>query len=524
MAKTTIEIGNSAGMFSLIDSDRLRYTLVCVISALVIVIFGAFTIDSHGVVAISDSKQNVTFVYNLVNYGTFSSATEDVPNNPDHFREPFYPFYMAGLAWAFTDIDQVSYECFSEGPECAHIRVFMAYANLPLLIALVWIAVSTVRLFTTNWRVVYLITTLMLLANPFLYHQAFTELPAAVLLLIHSRYLYLTFRDWGAGRKQFRIALIAGISLALLTLTKAIFQFWILSLVVGMAGFFVFNFVRRKHFTRLSAGLTALLIFPSIILVGSWMARNYVQTGQFEIAGRDGIILALRAEFNDITLREYAAGFAHYSSPIMRPLLIQLFNEDDYLRLDRHQEGSFFQQIRNLNGRVVTHARVTYGMDGENMLNIDEELLKRAAMDFIREAPHKQLLLATMFAYRGSFVAPDPHHFQYIPGLGLIPQALISSLLYVPFIICALFFMPAMIWASVRALLQRHYALLMFFLPTWCGFACYAAFTHFIPRYTTPLVPIMVIAFALAVERFGPVLWDHVQRARLRVRRVLRLT
>lgn len=65
--------------------------------------------------------------------------------------------------------------------------------------------------------------------------------------------------------------------------------------------------------------------------------------------------------------------------------------------------------------------------------------------------------------------------------------------------------LPAWVFllGTIGALYYRRKQYLLFASPAWYYIAFYAVLTHFIPRYSLPLLPVMIVCWFWSVDAFG---------------------
>jgi hypothetical protein len=506
-ASETAPLNITAGF---LQTDKGRLALAILIGTVVTILIGLASIDSSP--QRGDANQNLTYAYNLLKYGVFSLSQEDHPDVPsDIFREPFYPFLLAGMLRTFANLDNVMLDCFLEEPDCADLRLLAKRVNIPLYIALTIVFVIAAKIFAGQWRLVYFGLVLLLSAEYFYHFRSLTELPATLLLLLHALFMYLTFTSSPQQRRTYVYAALSSVMLGLLVLTKAAFLYWIVVLAVGLGVYTVYKLRTQRYLI----GVAALLILPAVLLSGMWMVRNYQQFGEFKVAGREGLVLALRAEFTYMTSREYIASFAFFSTPALKPWLLMLFDPSDYHRLDRDDDATYFRRTMNMESEVAARAISQYGLSDVSSRVEFDQMITAAALSIIRENWHKHALLTLTFAYRGSFVYVGPHVIQY----GSAPPVVSWLINYIPrlvVLVLAIFYFPAFLWVVGRAAVNKHYHLMIFFLPVMYSFGIHAVATHYIPRYSTPLVPFFIITFVIAAGQVTDTVRERFARRKLR--------
>lgn len=471
---------------------RLPYLLTGIVASVLIVIVTIMSINDE--ISVHDAQQNMAIAFNVAKYGVFSADEHDsLPLRATLLREPLYPAYLAGVLRAFVDTDTLTYTCLVEEAECEHVRLLLKRAIIPVYVALMWAFAAAAYWITRRLWLTWILLALLGIVDYFWYNDLMTELPAALFLLLHSAYLYRVIQPGTATRDVYIFATLSGLSLGALVLIKAIFLYWALLLVLAALVIFLMRGRCPQHL-RYAAVLTVL---STLLLITPWLVRNYVVFGEFKIAGRDSNVLSVRAEFSYMTGQEYLAQFAYFAPQGIQPILLTLFDEAHYSRFPRLDEDgnrnldSFYWRSR-LGGYVTERALEEYG-------SLNDSARTRAALSIIRENWMQHTALTVSFAYRGSFVKIFRH---------LAIDRQIAQFIYVITYGVSLFFVPALLGVALVALARRRWALLAFLLPAMYSFAIHAAITHYIPRYSAPLVPVFLIALGVVVVGVVGQVWD----------------
>ena len=218
------------------------------------------------------------------------------------------------------------------------------------------------------------------------------------------------------------------------------------------------------------------------LLTLPWMVRNAVEVGHFGISGRDGELLAIRAEYGRLTWAEIGGAFAYWLPiqshlPGHSRLLAAVHDRLEpaglgFARLDRFNPDSFYVHAKWMTGEVANRAQAHDPAWLSSQSRCDAQL-KQAAGELIRENWLKQAALTLAFAIRGT---------------GAL-YAGVLAILVVP---------AAFVVLALAAWKRRDLALTLLMLPALYGFGIHAAATHFIPRYGRPLIPVALVVCALA--------------------------
>jgi hypothetical protein len=128
---------------------------------------------------------------------------------------------------------------------------------------------------------------------------------------------------------------------------------------------------------------------------------------------------------------------------------------------------------------------------------IDEDL-KQESIAKIKQNWRKHLALTATFAYRGSFI-------KMVAENSLVPIRLV--------------YIISMFAVLYLALKQQHIGIIFFLLPALFSYGIHAFASHYISRFSVPLIPCLAIAFLWLILRF-----NHKSRYEKREFKVLELS
>jgi hypothetical protein len=445
-----------------------------------------------------DDLQTLKMAVNLRYHGVASLDAEP-PYTPSMYREPL-PVVTTAIAIALADavLGNAGSEAYLAGDR----------ARLVKLQNLFWLALLCVSAF---WAT-YLLTSSRLLGalaallmnfdviplaevglRPLLVDTLMSEVSAAALLLAAGAFLVAAMRT----RRVAHFAW-AGLCFGMLALTKAAFLyvfvgFAVLFLAIAMIGV-------RKSPAIARLGPVAALAIAFAAVVVPWMGRNYVQLGEFQLAERGGVVLYLRALKNDMTPDEYRGAFYFWAPPPLQPAIGRIlgFSSSDLQRggrlqrLNRKPEADFYRD------------------DIAAWRNAKPE----ETITFIRRALAEQLLLERLAAEGGESAQPADSVLQQ-RAISMIAENPARHLATTPLFLWrgAFFALPVLLAALVYAVWRRDYALGVFVLPGLGTIMFFGLLTHFLPRYSTPVVPMEVVTVVVLAWCAVSALWRaHAQR------------
>ena len=447
---------------------------------------------------VSDRQKYPLIAFNLLEHGAYYAQQDygrrlerGEPIVPYVLRAPGYPFFLAAVFSMSRHFDGVDPQCLitDRCPGAVAVRRDVQRASAVVAALLVPATALLVGVAFGGWSAATVAGALMLLSVP---NNDQSRL-AALFLLGHAGFGMLAYR--AVGRHRFALAAASGALLAALILTRAIFLYWLYALVVF--GFVQLAMQRRAR-GEMGARTTGTIALAAILLVLPWMARNHAAGGRFAVADQRGSLLAIRAEYSEITWPELVGGFAYYlprapdAMKDVRRSLMRAVKPDvhGYERFNRNHWDGFYRRAKRQSGVVAARAREdpewksgVRGRHGRDMA------LDRSAREVILENWSKHIALSFVFGLRGSVV-----HLQrfdlttYGSPIAAVIRCLSDLTAWAAF-----FHVPAMIAAIAVLGARRDWPRLYFFLPALFSFVVHAGATHYLPRYSDPLTPIWIV-------------------------------
>lgn len=454
-----------------------------------------------------DGEQNLTMAYNTAKYGVFSDSVLENPNPPpSNRREPLYPMVLAAFLSQTVQSNPITAQCLITADQaCQPILKRLKGVNIGLLLAVSLTAFIAAKVIVGG-KSAPLAAALWAGVNPYLFlalNDFYSDLFASLLFIILSTSLYLIvyrfarkgsvnrgakgqrFSSTLNGLSNFPIlksfdvlpapkgkskgghaktdgksktvpqaaAILAGLTLGSLILVKAVFLYLGALIAIGFVG------VARcvKSWQPIKQGLIVLCV--AYLLVGGWMTRNFIELGQARVAGRDGEILAIRAEFSTMNWTEYAWSFCAFT-PICKEDVLPKLDPQAAIHLHESKEGGFYRRTKD---RIAAMRPKTLNPLATDQSNIDQQL-SRDAIALIRKNWLKHVALTLTFAYRGMLP-----HFPYFIAFWVF------------------------IGVAVRS---QNMGLLLFLIPSIYSFGVHSFASHYIDRYSVPLLPTLSVLLA----------------------------
>jgi 4-amino-4-deoxy-L-arabinose transferase-like glycosyltransferase len=423
-----------------------------------------------------DGAENYCAAANLYVVGTFSDDCDyrsGIPRaapQPSMKREPGTPALVA-LTFALLNGDQDVRACVATSPDwCKALRIHQRML----------LAVPFVALILLVYIVCYDITARGALSAIAALCAAFgtglvessmsflSETAAAVLLLLVAWMLCRITNH----RHVMISGVVCGVALGLLSLTKAVYFYFLP--VLGLLALFALAF-RARRGAALST-LTAVLI--AALISGLWIYRNHERLGTNAIAGRDNRVMGIRAAFTTISWSQYWTGYLAFT-PMVGPRLIEILGigSENFAVFDRKRPESLEVggQTRKVLGGKITRQR---------------------SLSTLVENWPMELALVPLTIYRSAFL---PVGFYSHRGANEpLPMRIISSFSLAIATVIALSMLPALLLNVVVDLWRLNVARLAFHLPAVYSVGIHSVMTHYIPRYNLPLFGIFAVELCIA--------------------------
>lgn len=134
--------------------------------------------------------------------------------------------------------------------------------------------------------------------------------------------------------------LACGIAFGLVTLTRPAYAY---VLYIGAPFLFLSYLLFVKNGFANALKIPLILFMGFIIIVGPWIMRNGITTGDYVISkGYGPYILVQRLAYNDMTMQEWRASFLYHMPDFGDKLAKKLYGEDAYARFKYENKEGFF--------------------------------------------------------------------------------------------------------------------------------------------------------------------------------------
>jgi len=484
-------------------STQLRRLTTVAAAAVVLLILWMLIQDFHAISASSlggDASQNVRSSVNLAKYGIYSNQTISPDVTPGFRREPLpnvlLAFYLrlADL-WSPGLLDQTGQ------PFTDAFLVFIKQINLVWAAALFGGLWLTSQLVFTPLLAAHGLAVIQIIAvNRFFVLKAVngmnTELIAGMVLVWLGVVLLMASRS-----RSWRWLLVSGVVLGLMALTKATGAYVAL-LVLPFIAFVMTGFSKRYWLSFLA------ISFGFVITVSPWLVRNQVHFSKAVIAQGGGDVLLIRSVFNQMNWQQFGDAFYAYAPRDLRRDLLGPWmglSEDDFSCEGRL---SVFTRDLECDRQALTEERYddvqSFYQRGKRAipraLSLKGDERKDFAMQEFRRQPLQALVTSLPLGWRGfwGFRVKEWNHI------------LLNAAAYV-----------ALLVAPLMALVERRPSWLMVSIVPVSFFLFYSFLSHFLPRYSTPLVPASLVCLTMLIVDAGARFAGRVRPGKLPLVRLL---
>lgn len=414
---------------------------------------------------------------------TGNDRTNPLLNSGQRRGEVLYPLLISTVV-KFSldekDLDLLHEECFQE----------FLIKNCPLLTKAVFNLNLIVRIFFIISLFIYISNSKLKFLQDFIILSSLLfALPTynkdAITYIMLFNFCYFAFK-----KNKFIPILI----LSLLPLINAVFYYFAIFYAVNK----VFIVSKNSNF-KIQNLLVVIVLIPSLL----WSFRNYQANDEFSISSRGPQLLTIKAEFMYEPSKNLSHAYFWYlpSNDVTSKFKLYLLENSNLSKtrylFDRGDSKCIVCRRYEKNGYVFAELQKIYGeqyrnldeiLDSENNSKVNSDLLKISLKTF-QDDPIKFMYVSSIFFYRGlfpEFMTLAIDNATKLNTVFNIFGSLIRLLLF-PYIILLLL---VSLFKKNYYIFQSQAVLIFIYLFTF-----YSAFTHFIPRYSSVLLPAAVFAY-----------------------------
>ena len=455
-----------------------------------------------------DATENLKLSFNLFHHGAFSLDSRLPESRPTNFREPLPPVVTAAYLKLVMPGGERNFDEWHFG----------RYTRLIKMVNLVWVFAGLCCVALLAWRLTgRKVAVLLALGLCFLFYfdnaavinSMYTELPTAVVMMISA----LLMQTAVASRRVVH-AVVAGVALGLLTLTKSAFLVGAPAALV-LVGLWL-GWKQRAVQPLIRTTLPALLAFAAVVT--PWMIRNQMALGTSEVSsGRAGYVMYKRALMDRMPDETFKLAFYVWGPTLYRDAVqgtslapvpgdrerggrVQWLNPMPNTSFHLEDNRAIAMGRPDLSFTYYRKAAATFQKAKAMLVEAHhpqpdlaaDKALQRAAKELMLADPAAHMKLSLAIFWRSFWWAPnnlrDP--IPGLPDIGRRPVEIVNLLAG-----------TALFAAFIAALFMRKADdLVMWSLPV-IMMGLHAMLTQGLPRFTIPAIPFMLLALAVLAHR-----------------------
>ena len=485
----TEEIKSQKTLFSINFKEVILVNLLIFILAFI----SFLSIKTYNIT--DDSEENFRISYNLIETGIYSIDG----NKSTDLREPIPNI-----------INAIYLKCFIKIPENENISTILKNSNYIkkiLFINIIYVLMILFSVWLLSYKLIksflYSCCIVLLSWFCFLQHDMYlnhllTELPASLFLLLFvlsSLYLF--------EKRNLLYAIITGFLFGILCLTKS--SYFYVS-IVSIPIYIMVYFFQKGALQKNGLKISIYLVLSFLFTLSPWILRNYLVLNKMELSSRGDTVLLTRAVKNTMTNEEYKGSFYVYAPVSFQKTIFDKlgYNENDllpggkYCRLIRHQPGDEENVIYGDPSLVTSYwekaKAISIGIDRKNKKIIDQygKNKSEASKNLIFKNFDQHIYMVLPFSWRGIWSFSGRSYF----------------LIMLFDLLCFLCFFTV----PLMAIKNKNSTLFIFSLFSIGIFVFHALFSHFLWRYSAPLIPITIISFMVIFRPFLDYLYLRINK------------
>ncbi len=419
----------------------------------------------------SDANSYMRMAYHIYHNHTVSSSKK-ITAKPNARREPGFPLYLSSMMMFSSKLANAELKTLTK-PEGALFK--FRNCQIPIIIGIALGAWILTYLITRKLILSYLAMVMAGFGNSLLVlsNEIKREHFMAFLLLIVAIFLFSAIQT-----KHKKYFVLLGFSLAALVLTNAIFQYFLYILILYLALLFRAGQFQKKQFWV----CLSLMLVCYFVPVGGWMIRNYTHFDRFYISDRAGGVLVIRAEYNKMSTEDYWASFSWWMpDPYFQGKVGEKMNKErKHLMLHRSNPTGHYRMAKSQKNFIKQ------GETFSSAAQKDKTLQKRAMMEIMKH-PFKHIAMTIPFAWRGMFV--EQGYIAHAPFSILLRSTILVSLLY----------FVSFFYLFIMSFRRKQWPIFSISLLCMYLYGINVFFTHSLPRYNQPLIPVLAAMIPIAM-------------------------
>lgn len=455
--------------------DRaVLFHITCCLGLCVLIWWSACEVlDGRPLDKSSDANHYMKMGYNFIKHQTYSPDNSPNPV-PSTYREPGYPTYVGLAIGLDSELRSMGMDELLGG---GRGLVGLRKAQIPLLLLAGFLTMYAVYSLTGSMGLGYVGFLLVGLSMSLMTSIYTLKLEhfLAPLLLIVSIFFYKLVQ-----KQSWKYFVLCGLSLGVLVLTRAVFMYLNIFMVLFLAYLGFSKLIARR---KLILG-TLLFLACYFVIVGSWQIRNYIHFKSMRLAGRGGVVLSVRSQYNMMTAKEYFGSFLYWTpdSYIKGNLIKALYGKGAW------QEGGALGRLNRSNysdgyyrtGRAVRDRLIReYGAKGETS-EVDKGV-RKAAFGKILSHPFRHIFTTLPIGWRGLFA--EKGYALRAPFVAAVMSSVLINLAY----------FGSLFFVAIRSIRLKQWDILSLLLPGLYLYGINSFMTHNIPRYSIPVIPLLSV-------------------------------
>lgn len=456
-----------------------------------------------------DPLENTVASLGLLKSGTIA----DVEGKPTNLREPIPIIILAGHILLNSDInysDSIK-SIMSKRELRKQISRVNLYYVFGTLIFVLWLTIKLTKSFKLAFISIIFSWLFFLNSTQHLY-SPHTEIIASMLLVLVTVLLINLYEN-----PCIKNGVVVGIAMGLLSLTKMPATY--VSIVVIPIIVIIIHTTKNSKFNR-SLKLLAIITTAFSLTLSPWLIRNYYLSKsennnvQSLITQRGGAILNDRANASKRVLNDVPGHLYVYSPMALKSSLFENilnFKRSDLWPGGKYDVEKFDRPDWGFKKEAIEAGRFHAPSDAitvsklkqlepslkefvnpKVMFEKDEEKQAKGIRTVLNR-PLEIITSSLIYAYRGMWSfngkshPPESYSLYHIGNY--LPYVILNFLCFIAFLLMPIF-----------AIIKKKMEWFVFSLFGLGFFWIYALFSHFIPRYSAPLIPLTIVSILMILQ------------------------
>ena len=302
-------------------------------------------------------------------------------------------------------------------------------------------------------------------------------------------FFFLTFFDLKFFNKNLKLRFAI---LAIIPLFNSVLLYVVILYLISE---YLLN-IKHKNINISYLFIIILVLLPSFI----WSTRNFINEGSFEITSRGNETLGIRAEYVDISNKNFVEGLIYFTpdnvifNTIKNYAFTELKTSNTPEIFDRSNGNGLTNKGAEKRGRVFERMKVNLSSEfqtfdevvDKNGYEFAYKEYRNAAFDIIKSNPVGYFKTVGLFTYRGLFPEINLTISKTFKNINFD----VLNYFFDFFRLIPIFYIIKSIYSkkSLRVFSGIDFSFIFLF-------SLYALMTHFIPRYSVIFIPFFIYYF-----------------------------